>query len=50
MIINNEVDKVSHFGVVRDYTIILKSGIEICLDSDIIEMIVNHENEENNER
>ena len=39
----NEVNEISHFGVVRDYMITLKGGGELWIDAGIIRMIVEHE-------
>lgn len=38
-----EVKEIRHFGVVRDYTIMLKGGGELWIDAGVIEMIVEHE-------
>ncbi len=40
------VERMGHFGVVRDWTINLKDGREISLDAEIIKEIVEHENSE----
>lgn len=40
------VERLGHFGVVRDWTINLKDGREISLDAEIIKEIVEHENSE----
>ena len=45
----DEVKEISHFGVVRDYTIVLKNGWQLWIDAGVIKMIVEHEKEEAHE-
>ena len=42
----DDVESMSHFGVIRDWVIVLKDNREIMLGADIIREIVKHENEE----
>lgn len=42
----DDVESMSHFGVIRDWTITLKDGRKIVLGADIIKKIVEHENKE----
>jgi hypothetical protein len=46
LIVDSEIKRIGHFEVVRGYTIILKSGAEIWLDSGVIDLIVAHESKE----
>ena len=51
LLIDSEIKRIGHYSVFRDYTIILKSGAEIWLDSGVIDLIVAHElkeSEDNN--
>lgn len=41
-----DIEKMSHFGVVRDWNLLLKDGSNIELDAEIIKTIVQHENQE----
>ena len=45
-IVLKDVENMSHFGVIRDWTIRLKSGQEIELSAEVVEQIIKHENEE----
>ena len=46
IIVLKDVESMSHFGVIRDWIIRLKSGQEIELSAEVVEQIVRHENEE----
>ena len=46
MILLKDVEHMGHFGVIRDWTIKLKSGVEIGLCADVVKQIVEHENKE----
>lgn len=43
LIVDSEIKRIGHYEVFRDWTILLKSGAEIWLDSGIIDLIVAHE-------
>jgi hypothetical protein len=43
------VSEIHHFGIKRDYEIILEDGSEIWIDAGIIKMIVDHERSESDE-
>ena len=43
IIVDSEIKRIGHFSILRDYTIVLKSGAEIWLDSGVIDLIIAHE-------
>ncbi len=47
LLLYSEVKSVGHWGVIRDWDIRLKGGGEICIDPEIIKMIIKHEIKEN---
>ncbi|KKN78482.1 hypothetical protein LCGC14_0350140 [marine sediment metagenome] len=42
----DNVERMGHFGVVRDWTINLKDGMEVLLNARVIQEIIKHENAE----
>ncbi len=38
-----EVWEIHHWNVIRDYTLVLKGGVRIQLDADVVQKIIEHE-------